>query len=125
MAGGASFTDYPDYPDLLFTRTWLIIGGILFRQDGVLDELPQKLGNFAEFGSPEPVGNPFPTGGIMAIYFGKPFKFTANLSYFGLGVVHGIMAVYFFLSDKRLIVAPFAPHGMVLGADHTLDVGDD
>ncbi len=36
----------------------------------------------------------------MAVYFGKPFKFTANLSYFGLGIVHGIMAVYFFLSRK-------------------------
>ncbi len=96
LAGGASFTDYPDYPDLLLRRTGLNIGGILFRQDGILDELPQKLGNFAEFGSPNPPGRPSPAGGIMAVYFGKPFKFTANLSYFGLGVVHGIMAVYFF-----------------------------
>ena len=71
LAGGASFTHYPDYPDLLFTRTWLIIGGILFSQDGILDRLPQKLGNFAEFGSPKPVGNPFPTGGIMKLWEGK------------------------------------------------------
>ncbi len=100
MAGGASFTDYPDYPDLLLRQTWLIIGGILFRQDCILDELPQKLGNFAEFRSPEPPDRPSSAGGIMAVYLGKPFKFTANLSYFGLGVVHGIMAVYFFLSRK-------------------------